>query len=327
MSRRPEENIARRVIRRHSLQLPIDVASLARKYAEVEEVEIPYEVDGITLNLKDFKRSPRIFLNASATHRRRRFTLAHELGHILIPWHLGNIVDVTSDRSLAMTEANDYWTIESEANRFASELLMPSAWVNGLVATSHDPKMLTETICMEAEVLPIAATIKLINALPVGFVYAQINRDGSVVTSGRTPNTIASAPSWGSAIHDPSNLFPSATNHRELSVGAHSYHWWEFPRSISLPKSPEDDDWRALLETIVSDAGYEGQEAVKIKQSMNGVVSFANSRSLRETGRRRETLYAACLQRFQSNESMSKVRGHSLFSRYLAARIRALVDR
>ncbi|TXL69424.1 ImmA/IrrE family metallo-endopeptidase [Vineibacter terrae] len=297
---------------------------LACKYADVKEIHIPYKVDGITLDLKVPKKRPKIFLNSSASQNRKRFTTAHELGHILIPWHVGNIIDITSDAPRDGVY-DDYWTIETEANNFASELLMPTDWLRGFIKNNDDPEELTKMICSKAGVSSVAATIKLVNTLSAGFVYAQVDRDGTVATSGRTSGTVASSLPWGTSIDDPTKLFASAVRRFDFTIGSSRFFWWNFAHSIPLPRSTRGEDWRTLLNTIVSDAGYDGDRAAALKRSVNGTIAYANGRS-QGADRNQEAVYAACLQRFQSNTEMEKIRAHRLFKQFLGARIRALFD-
>ena len=64
--------------------------------------------DGITL-FSD-KAQPLIFINDSIPNDRKRFTIAHELGHLVL--HIRTMQDLDRDE-------------EKEANQFASEFLMP----------------------------------------------------------------------------------------------------------------------------------------------------------------------------------------------------------
>jgi hypothetical protein len=65
-----------------------------------------------------------ILINASEHPRRSRFTIAHEIGHFLlhkdIASQYGRIVDDAHYRSEQISDFR-----ESEANRFAADLLMP----------------------------------------------------------------------------------------------------------------------------------------------------------------------------------------------------------
>src|SRR5439155_26251661 len=66
--------------------------------------------------------------NAAEAYVRRRFSIAHELGHLC----LGH--DVTTFSASTDPEQDDYRedpdrAMEVEANQFAGELLMPPEWV------------------------------------------------------------------------------------------------------------------------------------------------------------------------------------------------------
>lgn len=55
---------------------------------------------------------------------RRRFTLAHEIGHFCL--HTDNVRAGFKDNQKTMSRSESYWDIkESEANSFAAQLLMP----------------------------------------------------------------------------------------------------------------------------------------------------------------------------------------------------------
>ena len=59
---------------------------------------------------------------------RRRFTLAHEIGHLC--QHLQDNKSGFTDTSKSMSRTESYWdTLESEANSFAAQLLMPKELV------------------------------------------------------------------------------------------------------------------------------------------------------------------------------------------------------
>jgi hypothetical protein len=87
-----EINLARRVIKRFDMSPPVDVAAVAGRYAKIEYCTIPFSIDGICLNLKRIGVRPTIIINLDRPPLRKRFTLAHELGHVLIPWQPGESV-------------------------------------------------------------------------------------------------------------------------------------------------------------------------------------------------------------------------------------------
>ena len=99
--------------------LPVPVEAIAEdllglRVAETEELE----VSGMLLPAKR-----EIWLNATEVRGRRRFTLAHEVGHWVCQCLEGRTAPIYC-RDKDVSEAADR-SLEREANVFAAELLMP----------------------------------------------------------------------------------------------------------------------------------------------------------------------------------------------------------
>jgi Zn-dependent peptidase ImmA (M78 family) len=176
---KPEEKFAHRLLERHNLIPPYDLEELVLLYAEVDFLAFPDDADGISLGLKQYHK-PKIYINSLRPKVRQRFTLAHELGHVIIPWHIGNIVshtDVRRDDEEANFEFQvsrddnfEYRQIEGEANRFTAELLIPTEWLVKLleeVDTFNFEEALQEVI-KQSRTSRDTALIKVFNALPPG---------------------------------------------------------------------------------------------------------------------------------------------------------------
>jgi Zn-dependent peptidase ImmA (M78 family) len=105
---------------------PIPIEDLAR---EVGIVEIAgRETDSFegALVLHPERPEGGIIFNISAPKPRRRFTIGHELGHFLIPWHraLGSRQCTRGDMRVQGGNSPDQRR-EAEANRFSAGVLMP----------------------------------------------------------------------------------------------------------------------------------------------------------------------------------------------------------
>ncbi|WP_442768233.1 ImmA/IrrE family metallo-endopeptidase [Acinetobacter bohemicus] len=127
-----EVKLARKILTRHNLTPPYNLRLLVESYANLYFEELPFEADGITVDVKSNK--PDIYIDSNLSLSRKNFTIAHELGHIIIPWHIGTIISNPLNYSAA--DHFSYRTLEAEANRFASELLMPSDWVKTILSKS-----------------------------------------------------------------------------------------------------------------------------------------------------------------------------------------------
>jgi len=100
---------------------PLENLTAAVEAAGVMVLRVQLEtrrVDGFSFFEQNGELPPVMFINTDLPADRYRFTLAHELGHVVMHTHL----------PLAESEARD---VESEADAFASELLMPEGDIRG----------------------------------------------------------------------------------------------------------------------------------------------------------------------------------------------------
>jgi len=323
----PEVNLAIRLIEKKNLIPPIDIFSLVKQYAKVDLIPLPFDiVDGISLHLKVPGKTPQIIINNRKSDNRMRFTLAHELGHILIPWHLGSIIDNT----LLPAEGDkldEYGYLEMEANRFASELLMPSIWVKNVIEEQkHDIYKITEQIVKKAGVSPSAATIKIKDTINPGYLFAVLTEDNEVIFSGRSKGTRASLPVWKEKII-PDKLFTFCQNRYQFKINRIHYYWWAFDENISIPQSVIIADWRKLLDEIIAETGVSLPEQKKLKQFLNGIISNANS-CVKGKDRTLKFLYNVIQQRIHSHSELKleKLINHPKFNSFICSRIESLLD-
>lgn len=114
-------------------------------------------ISGLITNLDgDFN----IYVNEKDAPRRQRFTIAHELGHFFLHTEKNNIQTIISFRG----ESNP---IETEANNFAAELLMPRDMLKHQIEQLNkgDKFLLRDDVICEIakifDVSEIAAEIRL----------------------------------------------------------------------------------------------------------------------------------------------------------------------
>lgn len=170
ITQNPEQKIARRILNKYKLTPPIDVLSIIQNYATIEEAAIPNKVDAICMLNGQI---PKVILNSRISNSsRKRFTLAHELGHISIPWHAGMFSCHTEGKNLFDEAQTEYYQMERQANNFAAEFLMPSPWIIGQIEQYEDYgfKFLIEKIIKDADVSLTAAFLNLFNFLPPGYI-------------------------------------------------------------------------------------------------------------------------------------------------------------
>lgn len=314
-----EISLAQRVIARFSLSPPVDLETVAKYYAEVEYCSIPARVDGVCLNLKRVGVRPTILINTKQPPLRKRFTLAHELGHVLIPWHRGSLYDdfSMSDDGMQL----DRRAMEAEANRFASELLMPSAWVRRTLVSAESFGCAISTVQSCAGVSMIASAIRLIGMAPPNHIFAYCDSDGAVLNAGCSPGTLLDAPRRNEVL-DAEYLERHTSDRDRIPVGLASLHWWRLTDAVPLSRSTEAGEWRVLLGEILDDLQYLYNDRERVRQSINGVIGATNGRMRANTP---EQLLAALIQRFDRKISEGGVflelSHHPKFRDFLAARV------
>lgn len=110
---------------------PVDPVEIARSSGiRVVNVDPPEEsVSGFLIREDPESGAPIIGVNRHHSAVRRRFTVAHELGHLLLDhagdWHLDDVMISYRDE---ISSAGEH-APEIEANQFAAELLMPEDWL------------------------------------------------------------------------------------------------------------------------------------------------------------------------------------------------------
>lgn len=98
---------------------PVDPAAIARSLG----LTVTFVNRGGGFDGQLLRERMLIEVNASRPETRRRFTIAHEIGHYQLQHN--PVLCVTDDRSTSdPTKVN-----ERQANAFGSELLMPEPWV------------------------------------------------------------------------------------------------------------------------------------------------------------------------------------------------------
>jgi len=147
---------------------PVDVRRVARHLgATVREAEADDELSGF---LHRVPSTNRVIIGVNDAHSpsRQHFTIAHELGHLLLhgteDFHVDRGFQVYR-RDARSTEGSD--TSEVEANLFAAELLMPIAFVAAdlrereAIDLSKDDEL--KRLARRYRVSPQAMTFRLAN--------------------------------------------------------------------------------------------------------------------------------------------------------------------
>lgn len=299
--------------RRYSLHPPVDVEGIARKLADVSEKRFPTDIDGLCLDLKVPGKRPKIWISARLHHVRRRFTLAHEIGHLIIPWHTGSIVD---DLEAPRVAKGRYKIMEAEANRFAAELLMPHEWVLSLADRCDHISKLFRTVHEVADVSFDAALFRTMKYGKPGFMVAEVS-DGIITKTMKTRRTRTYAPEVGTQISHvdlPTADTPAVIPHNNMR-----YFFWQVDGDVEAGLSPSTP-WRTILDDILTIAPEE--ERAKTLQRINAIVGYAIGQLPK--GSPVDAIYGRVLastrNRTDDDPWLREAINHKRFNEYLLAR-------
>jgi hypothetical protein len=253
--------IANLLVERLDLTPPVDVQALLEAEADLHRVDWPYgDVDAIVTGFADSDR-PTVFLRATENLLRERFTIAHELGHLTLPWHLPT-PNCSVDEGEFETQDP---TIEQQADLFASTLLVPDRWLAGLMNKHADDMTRVIQELNAAEVSTAAALEALRRYLLAGWAFLAYGGRSTVMTRGTHLST---------ASVTRASLMTEAKATGEASLNGGTVRWFKFTTSTTPPVKSFDDDRtdHAILMDAIIRSGVPSDEHLRISQSANGKV-------------------------------------------------------
>lgn len=140
---------------------PVNVHRVAATLGATVQPE--FAEDEISGGLHRTSAGPIIGVNASHHPNRQRFTIAHEIGHLVLHEQENFFVDRLFRRDAKSSEAVD--PIEIEANKFAAALIMPEDFLRDDIARETLPLTsdAVERLARQYQVSQQAMTFRLDN--------------------------------------------------------------------------------------------------------------------------------------------------------------------
>ena len=141
----PEIKAAKQIVKAYHYTkdtLPVDIRTImANKNIIVKDVDLPDDISGV---LDTRGSQPLVLIQQEHDDKRKRFSLAHELGHYILNYSPGSVhLDRrTFFRSNLSASGTDI--AEKKANRFAAELLMPSDILWEILACEDMPDLIDD---------------------------------------------------------------------------------------------------------------------------------------------------------------------------------------
>lgn len=305
----PVEKMANRVLAIRKLTPPYDLEQLASEYGNLEYLELPFGVDGITIGIGAAEK-PLILINASAAATRRKFTLAHEIGHVVIPWHNGTIVSHLENGNVDAA----YSQMETEANRFAAELLMPSNWLAEEFERSANVEQYFRSVLAKVGTSKEATFNKIFRPLPQPVICIHVDSHSKTISARRSPS--APYPPEQDVLVS-GQTFQTDTRFERFEIDGQLYMSWVFiGRAIQeIDRRP----WREVFTQILEDTGTQ-----QYLQNINGVLAaaYGKNKTLGEP-----EICGAIIRAFTDNDRLKVVLTHELFEQFVLKRVKELKRR
>jgi hypothetical protein len=321
----PEEKIATLILARLDARPPVKVRQIAAEFARIEEDAFTVACDAVTIRDPEGSEPPRLILNTNSTRleTRKRFTIAHEIGHLKIPWHCGSIACHVDEGDTAVS--GDQYILEGEAHRFASELLMPTAWMKRVIEEEAIIERIHGRVLGEAEVSRTAARIKLMKALPPGFVCMEYepstgrmlrideSRNGGFLSLFIEPGDRTSVQRLSKALE-----FHAVDGH-EYPQGSNRVRWWRLDCRCPVPATDTTESSMDILRTISTiysdDRGLQNKAIYFINGQASAGYQCAFTNEI-------ESIYGALKLRFLkeavgNGKSIQVMMSHPLWDDYL----------
>jgi Zn-dependent peptidase ImmA (M78 family) len=256
-----------------NLPIPVPIEELARSLdiIRIEELTTQGFEGGLITDVA--KSEGVILVNAAAHPRRRRFTIAHELGHFLIPTHVvpaeGRFLCSANDLRLQTIKEQDRRArMEVEANRFAARILMPKPALMLELERRKEPDLqhipqLARHFDVSKE--PAARAYAEFNEMPIAIL---VTKDGRVLRGYKSFKFPKLAQPFGQSIPKGSIYF---RNKFQLSIASDveetgAEHWLETRWDVPTPTLyeqfyPQQDGYGLLLLWVEEQADEADEDA------------------------------------------------------------------
>lgn len=284
-SSEPAANLAAYIHQREKLPLPVPIDTIVSGVASVVIEDWPYDCDALVVGLLNENRKT-IFVKKDSPRRRIRFTLAHEYGHIMMGWHVGEMACKLSDQAFDVEPLGPARTPEdlltqhrlaeqeAEATRFASYLLLPEYFMRPLIETGDMNKVMYEV--NQLDVSAQAVIMRLREMLQPGFVFIyRINGQQKYVTSSGTVIPKQTRRIYGLDLRELAALSEESGS---VSVSEREVYWFRLARYENFVPTIDPRTTTEILRTAIAAVVDDADERVKVFASINGVAGGSLSK-------------------------------------------------
>jgi hypothetical protein len=251
------------------------------------------------------------------------------LGHILIPWHVGIILD-EDVQSIETAASYEYREMEAEANMFAAELLLPGAILSRRLETFLFLKAaplghFIRELASEAKASLLATILRSFRLLPPGYVFVVFDDSGVVRYSGRSNATIPNAPEVGEVITEES-LYDGISRKSKIETDDLTFVFCEMLHDTAVTPSP-NTQWQPILTSMIEQHFSDDGERREAYQRVNAILGSFYGTYLKGKQPDYSKFYGALLQRMKGFRDLEWLCSHSDFAEFFSRKVSDLFSR
>ncbi len=315
----PAARCAATLADRLDLNPPIDVDAVAAHYCDVEFLTWPYACDALAVGLHSARPSVFIRRNNQGA-RRRRFTLAHELGHVFLPWHVGltaciPVVTSFDADPLGPAPVSKFLTQariaeqEAEATRFAGALLVPRRFIESRANTGEIGEVVRSL--NRTNISAVAAILSLSQHLLPGFCFL-IDEDEEGLRLVTSPGTWTPPRNGRKSLE--ARLRDKSRNFGEAHVSGRRVLWYQLASQANFVLPDDARSTTQILRDAIASAAPP-TESPALFMRINGIVGGILSKGERAQSEARAL--SVLEHRFESDPELKHLLENADFCLYL----------
>lgn len=255
--------------------IPVPAMELLQGRIEVVRVEWPHSVDALMIWQHGTPAKVLIRERPPSFARRVRMTAAHELGHLVIPWHVGYGPEACSSDANGGHSVDYVSAQEAEARTFAGKLLLPHSQLLA-AANGRSPGAFFEDLD-RFEASPWATVLRMTQVLRPGFMFIGPVRDAlqeDCFVSGGTRTSLT-----------PAQARDLSVTSGTFVVGGREISWHLFADAEQFELPSDERRTSEILTSIIHDVhkGENSEGRTHLFRSYQGVMGSALSHGVFDT--------------------------------------------
>lgn len=305
------KNIARLIIERNRLVHPFKIEEFARSQVKFSLEPIPFNIDALLVKSFSEDSQTEMIVNSSKPPTRQVFTIAHELGHVFIPWHVGEFEYSVDECGVSFSEI--YYRLEKQADDFATELIAPKYWIEDLISSGSSVQDVFALV-KSMGTSNLAASRIISKRLPPNHIILEVDSLSNTINYRYISDnsTVFGSPTKGEVFNEDryDGLIVESDSGR---FGNKLMYFLRISPPEIKVRSNFNGSSSEILHVIFDNNKIDNSERVKLVASINGICGTAKNLASQHGVMLKDMLYL----RFTNRTELEFLTHHPLFDSFI----------